>query len=328
MRALSYPAKDEIRLGDLPEPSPGPGEALVAVRASGICGTDIEVLHGHYGTGAFPLVPGHEFAGEVVALGPDVAGLRLGDRVVVDPNLPCGACDPCLRGLTNLCERLGAYGVTVNGGFAEYCAVRADKLHGIGELDYPTAALAEPVACVLNGIRAVGGASARHALIFGAGPIGLLMALTLRAKGVGEVALADIAPDRRARAEGFGFAGLAPGDLEDRVQAVDLVVDCTGVPAVAAGLTRYAINGGRVLYFGVCPPAARIEIAPFEIFRRQLTLAGSHSLNQNIPEALEVLAAHGPEMARVISDRVPLGEIAPFLEGGGGPHLKVQAVAP
>jgi len=129
-------------------------------------------------------------------------------------------------------------------------------------MPFEIAALAEPLGCVLNGLEAAQSSRAENAMIFGAGPIGMLLALGLKAGGN---------------------------------KSVDLVADATGVPAVAGKLTNYIANGGVGLFFGVCPSEAGIEISPFELFRRQLTLAGSHSLNHNIPEALSALGSEDPE---------------------------------
>ncbi|TCO70349.1 alcohol dehydrogenase catalytic domain-containing protein [Rhodovulum euryhalinum] len=329
MRAILYPARDRVEVTDLPAPRPAEGEVVVAMRASGICHTDIEVLRGNYGRSAFPLVPGHEYAGVIAELGPGVTGLAVGDRVVVDPNIECGTCRACRRGWAHLCESLGAYGVTANGGFAEFGAVRAGAVHPIGDLPFPIAALAEPMGCVLNGVAAADGASAANALVFGAGPIGLLMAIALRTRGVADIALTDLDETRLALAESFGFTPVAAGSaaLERLHHGVDLAVDATGVPAVAGRLTRYIANGGTGLFFGVCPSDARIEIAPFELFRRQLRLAGSHSLNHNIPEALAAIRACGPDIGRLVSHQVPLDEIARILSDHPPPgSLKIQAV--
>ena len=308
MRAVVFPRAGAVRLDTLADPVPGPGEAVVRVRASGLCHTDIEVMRGHYGTGAFPLAPGHEFAGEVVAVGPDVSDPAVGARVVVDPNLSCGACRACLRGRANLCAQLGAYGVTRHGGFADLVTVAARNLVPLGDMPFARAALAEPVGCVLTGVAAIAPDPRDAAVIVGAGPIGLLFALVLRSRGLTDIVLSDIDADRLALAASFGFATGAPD-----ARAYDIAIDATGVPAVAAGLPGHLVDGGRALFFGVCPPDARIEVAPFEIFRRQLTLAGTHSLNHNIPEALETIAAIGPQIDRVVSHRVDLAEIAAIM---------------
>jgi len=329
MEAVVYSALGEVATRTIASPQPGPGEALIRTHAAGICHTDVNILHGHYGASVFPLVPGHEYAGTVEAVGPDVTAVKPGDRVVVDPNFGCGHCRACRKGLSNLCENLGAYGVSVNGGFAELSTVAVDNVVPIGDLPFEMAALAEPMGCVLNGVGVVGTAGVEEALVFGAGPIGTLMAMALRTRGVLSVGLVDIDESRLEFAESFGFTALASGSeaLAAREATLDLAVDATGAAAVAAGLTRYIANGGKALYFGVCPPDARIEISPFEIFRRQLTIAGAHSLNHNIPAALETIRAIGPDIGRLVSHKVPLEEIPGFLQGKTGHKtLKVQAV--
>jgi len=328
VKAICYPARDEVRVMDLPDPQPGEGEVVLEVRAGGICHTDIEVLHGNYGTSAFPVVPCHEYAGVVAEVGPGVTGLSVGDRVVVDPNLECGTCKACRRGWAHLCENLGAYGVTTNGGFAERSVVKASLLHPIGDLPFHVAALAEPMGCVLNGVDATHSGEARSALIFGAGPMGLLMAIALKTRGVAEISLVDIDDARLELTESFGFVPVASGSaaLEGMRHAADLVVEATGVPSVAAGLTDYIANGGTGHFFGVCPAEARIEISPFDVFRRQLTLVGSHSLNHNIPAALAAIEDFGPDIARLVSHRLPLEDVASALAGTPpAGSLKIQA---
>jgi 2-desacetyl-2-hydroxyethyl bacteriochlorophyllide A dehydrogenase len=327
MRGLVFRAGQAVAVETLPDPAPGPGEVVIAVRASGICHTDMEILRGNYGAAAFPLVPGHEFAGEVVALGSGVASVAVGDRVVVDPNIGCGVCPACLRGRVNLCQRLRACGVTRNGGFAAFCAVPADRLVAAGDLDWPVAALAEPLGCVLNGLSPMAGRDCGRALVFGAGPIGLLMALALRWTKGAEVTVVDLSPDRLALAGRFGFSAVAAGSdaLAGMARSMDLVVDATGVPAVADGLLGYACDGGAALLFGVCPQSARIEVSPFEMFRRQLSLFGTHSLNHDMRAAMPLLAAHGAEAARIVSHRMDLdGIAAAFRQGVPAGALKVQ----
>lgn len=328
MKAIVFRADRQVALEHLPDPTPGPGEVVIAVRASGICHTDIEILRGNYGQSAFPLVPGHEFAGEVVAVAPDVTNVATGARVVVDPNIGCGACRACRRGRVNLCERLGAYGVTRNGGFGEFCVVSADKVVPIGDLGWQVAALAEPLGCVLNGLSTLEGRTCETATVFGAGPIGLLMALALQWRGAGRVTVVDLSEDRLALAQGFGLTAVAAGSegVARLRHSQDFVVDATGVPAVAEGMVDLVRDGGAALFFGVCPQPARIAISPFEMFRRQLSLFGTHSLNANIPETLPILRQHEATAARLISLGLGLPEIAEvFRNGAPAGALKVQA---
>lgn len=314
-------------VGEVPDPTAGPDEVVLRVRASGLCHTDIEVMRGNYGSSVFPIVPGHEFAGEIVEVGSGVVGLNVGDRVVVDPNLECGTCRACRRGWAHLCEALGAYGVTANGGFAEMCAVRADAVHPIGEMDFSLAALAEPVGCVLNGLSPLQGRQIERAVIFGTGPMGLLMGLVLKARGTSEVIMVDLDDARLQMARESGLRAMRVGQSTEKElhRACDLAIDATGVAQVAASLIDYVANGGAALFFGVCPADARIEIAPFEVFRRQLSLFGTHSLNHNIPETLRVIAAIGPAVEAVVTHRLPMEEIAAAISGRSRPgSMKVQ----
>lgn len=317
MKAVVFRQGGQVAVETLPDPEPGPGEVLIAVRASGICHTDIEILRGNYGASAFPLVPGHEYAGIVQQVGEGVAGFSPGDLVVADPNLGCGRCRGCRAGRVNLCENLGAYGVTRNGGFAEACVLRADALVPARGMDPALAALAEPVGCVLNGLSPLEGRRIDRALVFGAGPIGMLMGIALRHRGA-EVTMVDLNEHRLAMAAEFGLGVLPQGspELTARHHDFDLAVDVTGVPAVAASLPGHVVNGGSVLLFGVCPPSARIEIAPFEMFRRQLSIFGTHSLNHNIPEALALIRACGPALGRLVTHRLSLDEIAGVFRNG------------
>jgi len=331
MKALTYPALGEILVGDIADPKTEKNEVIVKVQASGICHTDIDILYGRYGSSKFPIVPGHEYAGEIVSVGEGVTQYATGDRVVVDPNFHCGQCRSCKKGLTNLCDHLGAYGVTKHGGFAEFSTVHQDNIVAISDdLSYGVAALAEPVGCVLNGIDAIDTDYVDNALIFGAGPIGMLMALSLRTKGVSDITMADLDESRLALAESFGLKSVAAtsADINQFEKSVDLAVDATGVPMVAEGLISYAANGGNVLFFGVCPPGETIVVSPHEVFRRQITMVGTHSLNHNIPEALQTIELIGPSIQRLISHNVELSEIKGFLEKSGQSNsLKIHAVA-
>ena len=329
MRACVFTGKNEVSFTDLPDPKAHAGEVVIAVKASGICHTDYEVLKDNYGTGAFPVVPGHEYAGVVVKTGQGVTGLQTGDRVVVDPNLECGTCPASARNWAHLCENLGAYGVTTHGGFAELSVVKAEAVHPIGDMSFSQAALAEPMGCVLNGVDAVHASWMESTLIFGAGPMGLLMGMALKTLGMNQVAFVDISESRLELASSFGFEVAMSGSnkLKNWHRRADLVVEATGVPAVASAITEYMANGGKGLFFGVCSSDAKIEVSPFEVFRRQLTLAGSHSLNHNIPRALEVVSALGSDIDRVVSHRLPLEEVSEILSTRPPEDsLKVQVI--
>ncbi len=154
MLAAQIDAPDKTRVIEAKQPTPGPDDVLIKVAAAGICGTDLHILHGEYEAN-YPLIPGHEFSGTVVAIGDNVTRFHVGDRVTADPNIPCNRCLACQRNEPNQCENLAAIGVTRNGGFAEYVVAPEGNVFSIGDLSFPQAALIEPLACVVWGLKRV-----------------------------------------------------------------------------------------------------------------------------------------------------------------------------
>ncbi len=310
MRALVFRAVDDAVVTDVREPVAGPGEVLLSVAATGLCHTDSDILHGRY-LGAYPVIPGHEIAGTVVDVGATVTTVAVGDRVAVDPLRPCRTCDACRAGRPSLCATLQAYGATHDGGFAPYTAVEAVNVHKIGAMSFGRAALAEPFACVMHGIDRARVARGVRALVFGAGPIGLMMMMGLQARHAAHVTMVDLDESRLERAMALGADGVVEGRGEALPAAgrFDLVVDCTGVPAVAGRLNASAADGATLLFFGVCPPDALASFSPHEVFRRELTLVGSHSLSDNLPDALSILDRLGERADRLVSHRLPLDGI-------------------
>jgi len=330
MKAIVFTEKNKISYQDITTPSLEKEQVLIAVRASGMCHTDLEILRGNYGSSAFPLVPGHEYAGTVVQIGDEVTKVKIDDNVVVDPNIECGYCLSCQNNNAHLCETLGAYGVTVNGGFAQYSVVHQNALHDIEDLPFHIAALAEPLGCALNGVGAVNAGASNNALIFGAGPMGLLFALAAKDKGAKKITFVDISSDRLILAESMGFNAMQSNEenLANLNKEFDLVVDATGLIKVAEKLINFVCDGGKIMHLGVCPPDAKMEIAPFEIFRRQLTIAGSHSLNHhNITEALATIHNCIPELEKIVTHKLNAEDIATYMQKGSPiDSLKIQAV--
>lgn len=175
MRAAVFHGPHDIRLSEVTVPEPQKGWVLIKVKACGICGTDVHINEGE-APAISPVILGHEFAGEVVAVGSGVTRLSIGDKVAVDPNIACGQCPQCRAGKVHLCDRLQAIGVTLNGGFAEYCMVPEVQAHRFEEgLSFVEAAMVEPVACCLHGIDLAGMRAGESVAIFGAGFIGLIL---------------------------------------------------------------------------------------------------------------------------------------------------------
>ena len=178
MLGVFYRSKGELAVSQTGDPHPiDAADVIVRVRACGICGTDIKMLHGEYEGTRPPVILGHEFSGEVAEVGPAVENVSVGDRVVVDPNLTCGTCYYCRRSQENLCTQMVTTGMNRNGGMAEYCRVPSSTVHVVPSgLDFEVAAFCEPLACVLNGVNRAQVAPGDTVGVVGLGPIGLLFA--------------------------------------------------------------------------------------------------------------------------------------------------------
>src|SRR2546428_2260080 len=262
MRAAIIDTPGKIRVGNIPDPTPKPDELVIRVGACGICGTDLHVADGDSPLVRYPVVPGHELAGEVVAVGSNVpqrigtGGNRkptLGARVAIEPNLYCGYCEFCRTGHENLCLNYSALGVTVNGGFAEYVTVPASKAYVLPEtLSFQEAALIEPVSCAVHGMHRLNPKSGDTFLIVGAGTMGLLLLQLARHGGASRVVMVDVNTQRLARAEQLG-ATRTYGDIQqalaDEPLGFNCVIDATGVPAVIEHAFMAVKRGGKVMGF-------------------------------------------------------------------------------
>ncbi|MDR1797535.1 MAG: galactitol-1-phosphate 5-dehydrogenase [Clostridiales Family XIII bacterium] len=277
MKACNLHGIGDLRYEDVPDPVPGEGEVLLKVKAAGICGSDVPRVFTK-GTYHFPTIPGHEFAGEIVGAGsPEDAGL-VGRRAAVFPLLPCFSCGPCKDEHYASCTDYDYYGSRRDGAFAEYIAVKKWNLVFVPDgVPYEWAAMCEPCAV---GIHALGRAALREGAtvcIFGAGPIGLIIAQVARAQGAADVVLFDVDPKKLefARARGFehGFS-----TVEDwgGGAAAGVCVDAAGVPQTLAGCLRAAGAFGTVVLMG--NPSGDMPLSQhdyWEILRKQLTLVGT-----------------------------------------------------
>lgn len=315
MRAVVLDGRGSIELRDVPDPVPGPAEVVIAPAAVGICGTDLHLASGDYPTGRFPVVPGHEFAGRVAAVGPEVPDLAVGDRVCVDPNVACGQCGQCRSGAPNLCPYLVPIGVTSDGACAELVRVPRRVVYGLPDgLDEATGALIEPFACVLHAASRIGPMRGQRVLVYGAGSIGLMTVAFARAEGARSVEVVEPSEVRRAAAAEFGAdRAWAPGQRSTE-RDVDLVVEASGHPdAVADSLLRLA-ERGTLLQMGVVSPKESIALFPYDLFDRELTLVGSQSLATSYPAAVDAMAALRGIADRMVTHTFGLDDYAEALE--------------
>ena len=314
MRAAVVTAPGDFSIQTCPDPSPGPGEIIVAPRAVGICGTDLHILDGEFPPAPYPLIPGHEFAGEVVAIASDVDGVSVGARIAVDPSLFCGHCIYCQRQRGNLCENWGATGDTVNGAFAGLVAVPVRNAYAVPEaMSWGAAALVEPLACVVHGLRRLAMPAGSDLLIVGAGTIGLLLLQAARRSGAAEVSVIDTDPARRALAEKMG-ADSVTATLDEvlgaRQAGFEYAIDATGVPAAAQTALSSLGRGGTMLVFGVAPADARLPLSQFKVYNEEITIIGSMAVLNTFEPAMRLLGSGAIDVETMLTHTLPLEQFA------------------
>lgn len=332
MRAIVFPQPERIAVERVADPTPAPDEVVIQVSRCGICGTDLHIYRDEY-MSTFPLIPGHEFGGTVVEVGRAVTDLRVGERVAVDPNLYCGHCDYCRNEQANHCRNWQGVGITRPGGFGEYVAVPARACYALPDsLSDAQAAFIEPLACVVYACRRLRVPPADTVLIFGAGPMGLLLLQALRHSGASRVVMVDKQPDRLALADQLGASATVVADADQRSVLQELapdgfgvVVDATGVPAVIERAFDHLRPRGQYLQFGVSPMNASVQINPYAIFRNDWQIIGSFALCYTFLPAIAWLDAGVIDVSRLISHTVNLEGFADAFQAfGAGQTLKVQ----
>ncbi|MFB6673257.1 L-idonate 5-dehydrogenase [Streptomyces sp. NPDC056390] len=306
----------DLRVDELPSPEPGPGQALVAVRYGGVCGSDLHYWR-HGGVGDFrlqePMLLGHEVVGTVLSYGDGATGPAPGTAVAVHPATPCGTCPECVDGRRNVCRDtryLGSAARTphVQGGFAARIAVPAGQLRTLPDgLPLDRAALAEPLAVALHAVRRAGPVTGKHVLVTGAGPIGCLVVAAARAAGAAHVTATDLLPEalRYARLAGADTLVRAddPGDKGWPDEA-DTAVEASGVAAGLDSCLRHVRRGGVVVQLGMLPPGQ----SPFAgnlVVSREIELRGAFRFDTEFDDALRLLAEQ-PGLAELISAVVPV----------------------
>ncbi len=330
MRAAVFHAKEDLRIEEVDEPTPGPGQVKIRNAYAGICGSDLHIYfapesagidldHPHPVTGStLPQILGHEFSGTVVELGPDVTGVAVGDRVAVWPIYACGSCAACRRGAPNACRTIGFHGITANGGgISEFTTVPASKLHVLPDnVDLRLGALVEPMAVAWHAVTRSGIEAGQRALVVGAGPIGIGVWFALRARGVDTVVVSEPSDVRRAAIEGVGADHVidpTSADLSALVaevtggDGVDAVFDAAGVgPALASGLEQLAPHGTAVV---VAIHERPMEFNPTALVMPEASVTGTLAYLQEDFDAVIDAMADGKYDATGWVDDVPLERV-------------------
>jgi len=333
MRQVVIAAPDEIRVGDAAWPEPRRGDLLVRSRAVGICGSDLHAMEGRHPFIDLPVVPGHEAAGVVEAVGRDVGAFAPGDRVLLEPNLVCGECRQCRSGRYNLCEHLVVVGCTTSGAMGEAFAAPAHRFHHLPDgMSMTAAALVEPLSTGTHAVRIAALAAGASVAVLGAGSIGLLTMLAARAAGASAIAVTDPIPAKRERAAALG-ADLVLDPREDGMverlrdglpHRPDVVFDCVANQSSTDQAIALALKGGTVVVVGV--PRGAVNIPLPLIQDREVRLQGTAMyVREDVERAIELIGAGVVPVDAVVTATFPL-EQAPeaFAAAASGEHVKVQ----
>ena len=308
MRAVQLHGKGDLRFAEVPRlPEPGPGEVRIRVEAAGICGSDIHNFRTGQWISRTPSIPGHEFAGTVIAAGPEAKGLEAGDRVVADSRYWCGDCAACRAGRPHLCRSLGFVGEVCDGGFAEEAILPARLLlRTESTIPAAVAATAEPLAVALHAVSRLSPKAGEPLLVTGCGMIGALAALVLARKGFGPIRVADRNARRAelvASVTGATVADVDPAGLS----GVAGVIEATGSAGLLGTLVDLVPGGGRIALVGIFH--SPLDLDPNLLVERELALLGCHAFRDELPEAVHLLASLKDDIAQFLSVPISLEEV-------------------
>lgn len=328
MKALFLEEVGKLSLRDVEKPVPGADELLVRVEACGICGTDRHLFRGEFPSRP-PVTPGHEFAGIVEAVGSGVTGFKAGMRVTGDPNIACGRCPACHLGRVNLCHNLQAIGIHRNGGFAEYVAVPEKQAFALPLAIEPLhGAFCEPLACCLHGVDLADIQAGSSAIVVGGGVIGLLVVQLARLAGATSIVLVTRNAAKRRLAESLGATATidpSTGDVVNRIIAddgllpggADVVFECAGLRETVEQAPLLTRRGGTTVILGVLPSGQKVEIEPFDLLFREVSVVTSFLNPFTHRRAAELIVSGTIAVEPLISRTIGFDEVIDAISGPG-----------
>jgi L-iditol 2-dehydrogenase len=334
MRASVLIAKGRIEVREVPVPKLAADQVLVRIAAVGVCGSDVHYFqHGRIGDFVLdsPMILGHEAAGTIVAVGSGVSPDRVGQRVAVEPQRACRACEQCRRGRYNLCPDIEFYATPpVDGAFAQYQAIQAVHAFAIPDaMSFDAAALCEPLSVgIWSNQKAATGPGSRL-LVAGAGPVGILVAQVARAFGAREIVVSDVAPQRREAAIRFGATRVVDPVAEDIARldlGVDAFIDASGAAAAVRAGTMAVRPAGRVVLVGM--GADDISLPVSRIQRHELLLTGVFRYAHTWPLAVHLASTGQVDLEAMVTSRFGLEEVEAALAAAVQPQTLKAVVHP
>jgi D-arabinitol dehydrogenase (NADP+) len=335
MKAVYYTKATDFSIREVADPVIKDHQVLLKVKSCGVCRTDIHLHHGGF-MAKYPLIPGHEFVGEIVAVGKDVTDLHVGDKVCADNTELCGHCYYCRRNQPLYCENFYSLGVNGPGGFAEYVAVNHDKVFELGDLHYDQGVMVEPTACAVHGLDVIDVQPGDDVLMFGTGPTGIILAQLL--KHAGAVNLVVVASDEHKLQLVRELGADAAIKMDRRNYSVheqeihsqfprgfDIIIDATGAKEVIQHMPKFAKKGAKIVIYGVASHDDEITISPYEVFQKELKIIGSFAQTHCFDRAISFIRNGIVKTDKLITHRFPLedfGKAIEQVETGKG-HIKV-----
>jgi L-iditol 2-dehydrogenase len=319
LKAMRLFAPRDLRFAEVPMPEPGPGEALIRVRAVGVCGSDVHYyLDGHIGdaVATFPFTMGHEFAGEIAALGPGAEGPPVGTRVAVDPAVPCGRCETCLDGNPNCCANVRFPGsAPIQGALSEYYVHPAELCVPLPDaLDYADGAMLEPLGVVVHALTLAKIRPGDTVAILGGGPIGLMILQVALASATGAVYLTEPIAERRALGANLGATGVCDPATEDPVgwlmartggRGADIAIETAWGAEAVEHAVRMARPAGKVILVGI--PREDVVTFPAGAARRKgLSILMSRRMKYVYPRAISLVERGVIDLKQFLTHRFPL----------------------
>lgn len=337
MKAIKFEKPWEVACVEIEKPVRKAGEALIQVKSAGICGSDIGAFRGTNPLVSYPRIIGHEIAGEILEIEEDnPRGLKVGDRVIVDPYLFCGHCYPCKIGRTNCCTDLKVLGVHVEGGMAEQITHPADMLWKLPDnVDWDIAPMAEPLTIALHGIHRGGLKAGETVAIIGAGPIGILAAMVALAYDATPIMI-DLVQERLDKAKALGVPYVINGSCENVAEKIceytdgtmaQLVMECSGANAAVRDTLDYVSNAGRITLTGW--PKHETSLPTDVITKKEVDIRGARTSAREFEEALELIASGKVDVRKILTKTVTLEktpEAIRDIEKHPGDYMKVDVI--
>ncbi len=314
-QVMTEPGKIEFR--EVPMPEAGPGQVLIKIMEIGVCGSDIHVYHGEHPFTSYPVTQGHEVSGVIEKLGEGVEGLKIGQKVTIQPQVVCGECWPCRNGKYNLCESLKVMGFQTTGVASEFFAVDAKKVTPLPEeMSLEEGAMIEPLAVAVHAVRRAGDVAGRDICVLGAGPIGILVAQAAKGMGAGRVMVTDVSGLRLEKARECGadiVVNTRERDFEEAFveffgpDKADIIYDCAGNDITMGQAIKHARKGSTIILVAVFAKMANVDLAVLNDHELDLNTSMMYR-GEDYEKAIELAAKGRVKLMPLLSKRFPFRE--------------------